>query len=169
MLLTGHKSRAIFDRYNIINEQETARTPGTSSSSIWRSRRRRRQPGGGPTRPALPPRAPPPSASCDAPPRKGARYDREPGGGGRTPPVCAPQVASSPPYGPASDRGTRGNWAGRRGRTRTRRARPSLQARRPGGPDALLGDMQSDRLGGGSPSQRGASAINCCYPALISF
>ena len=38
--------------------------------------------------------------------------------------------------------------------TDTRRARPSLQARRPGGPDALLGDMQSDRLGGGSPSQR---------------
>ena len=36
----------------------TASTPGTNSSSIWRSRRRRRQPGGGPTRPVPPPRAP---------------------------------------------------------------------------------------------------------------
>ena len=51
-----------------------------------------------------PPRAPHhPSASYDAAPRKDARASREPGGGGRTPPVCAPQVASSPPYGPASD------------------------------------------------------------------
>ena len=47
-------------------------TPGTSSSSIWRSRRRRCQPVGGPTRPAPPPRAPHHlSASYDAAPRKG--------------------------------------------------------------------------------------------------
>ena len=37
--------------------------------------------------------------------------------------------------------------------TGTRRARPSLQARRPGGSVALLGDTQADLLGGGSPSQ----------------
>ena len=49
----------------------TARTPGTSSSSIWRSRRRR--PAGARTRQEPPPRAPRrPSALCDAPPRKGA-------------------------------------------------------------------------------------------------
>ena len=91
-------------------------------------------------------------ASCDAPPRKGARHAREPGGGGRTPPVCAPQVAYRPPHGLASDRGTRGDGAGRRGRTRPR-AGPD-RASKPRGPDALLGDTQSDRLGGGSPNQR---------------
>ena len=42
MLLTGHKSRTIFDRYNIIHERELL-APGTSSSPIWRSRRRRPQ------------------------------------------------------------------------------------------------------------------------------
>ena len=72
MLLTGHKSRAIFDRYNIINEQEpldagdqlvaylAQHAPGDAA---WRA---------APTRPAPPRRAPfRPSASCDAPPRKG--------------------------------------------------------------------------------------------------
>ena len=78
MLLTGHKSRAIFDRYNIIQAaaltSRNCSTPGTSSSSIWRSRRRRCQPVGGPTRSTPPPRAPHhPSASYDAAPRKGAR------------------------------------------------------------------------------------------------
>ena len=70
----------------------------------------------GPTRSVPPPRAPHhPSASCDAPPHKGAWYAREPGGGGRTPPVCAPRVGLGPtPYGLASDRGTRGD--GRLGR-----------------------------------------------------
>ena len=93
MLLTGHKSRAIFDRYNIIHEQELL-DAGTNSSSIWRSRRRRGQPVGGPTRPAPPPR---PSALCDAAPRKGARPDSRPGGGGgRTPPVCALRLAPRP-------------------------------------------------------------------------
>ena len=41
-----------------------------------------------------------------------------------------------PEYGPASDRGTRGNGAGRRGRTRTR-AGPD-RASRPGGPEAPM-------------------------------
>ena len=58
MLLTGHKTRAIFDRYNFINEQElleagdqlveylAQHTPGDAA---WRA---------GPTRPPPPPRAP---------------------------------------------------------------------------------------------------------------
>ena len=153
MLLTGHKSRAIFDRYNIIHEQELLDAGDQLVAYLAQQGRRRCQPVGGPTRPAPPPRAPRrPSASCDAPPRKGARHAREPGGGGRTPPVCAPQVAYRPPHGLASDRGTRGDGAGRRGRTRPR-AGPD-RASKPRGPDALLGDTQSDRLGGGSPNQR---------------
>ena len=54
MLLTGHKTRAIFDRDNIINEHELLEA-------------------GGPTQPAPPARAPHRlSASCGAPPRKRA-------------------------------------------------------------------------------------------------
>ena len=66
--------------------------------------------------------------------------------------LCAADRAQVNTAGPARGRGTRGNGAGRRGPTRTR-AGPD-QASRPGGPDALLGDMQPDRLGGGSLSQR---------------
>ena len=73
MLLTGHKSRAIFDRYNIINEQELL-DAGDQLVAYLAQQARRWQPVGGPTRPAPPPRAPRrPSASCDAAPRKGAR------------------------------------------------------------------------------------------------
>ncbi len=153
MLLTGHKSRAIFDRYNIINEQELLDAGDqlveylAQQAQAVPARRRPHTAG-----PAAPRTARRPSASCDAPPRKGARHAREPGGGGRTPPVCAPQVAYRPPHGLASDRGTRGDGAGRRGRTRPR-AGPD-RASKPRGPDALLGDTQSDRLGGGSPNQR---------------
>ena len=151
MLLTGHKSRAIFDRYNIIHEQELLDAGDQLVEYLAQQAqavpaRRRRHPAG--TAARAPRR---PSASCDAPPRKGARYAREPRGGGRTPPVCAPQVASRPTYGPARDRGTRGT--GRADAAEHGHAGPD-RASRPGGPDALLGDMQSDRLGGGSPSQR---------------
>ena len=75
---------------------------------------------------------------CASTPRKGARYAPEPGGGGRTPPVYAPQVASRP---------TRTGWPvivahvatmgrGRRGRTPAR-AGPD-RASRPGGPEAPM-------------------------------
>ena len=53
----------------IVDRVRNCSTPGTSSSPIWHSRRRR--PAGARTRPARAPRRP--SASCDAPPRKGAR------------------------------------------------------------------------------------------------
>ena len=90
------------------------------------------QPGGGPTRSAPPPRAlPRPSASCDAAPRKGARPPRHRlAAGGRTPPTCAPRLAHR--YDPARDRGTRGDGAGRRGRTRARARRPVIGNAQPG-------------------------------------
>ena len=71
-LLTGHKTRAIFDRYNIINEQEQLEA-GDQLVAYLGSTHRRCPVAGGPTRPAPPLRAPRrPFASCDAPPRKRA-------------------------------------------------------------------------------------------------
>ena len=78
---------------------------------------------------APPPRAlRQPSASCDAPPRKGARppgnssRPRTGGCGGSpdTARLCAGDCIQAPEYGPARDRGTRGDGAGRRGRPRAR-------------------------------------------------
>ena len=57
MLLTGHKSRAIFDRYNIINEQELL-DAGDQLVAYLAQHAQGCQPVGGPTRPAPPPRAP---------------------------------------------------------------------------------------------------------------
>ena len=75
MLLTGHKSRAIFDRYNIIHEQELLEAGDQLVAYLAQQAqqaqavpaRQRPHPAG----PATPP-PPRPFASCDAPPRKGA-------------------------------------------------------------------------------------------------
>ena len=100
MLLTGHKSRAIFDRYNIIHEQELLDAGDQLVAYLAQQAQavpaRRRPHAAGP-----PPRAPHhPSASYDAPPRKGARppWHRHASGGGsgRTPPACAPRLTHGP-------------------------------------------------------------------------
>ena len=97
MLLTGHKSRAIFDRYNIIHEQELLDAGDQLVAYLAQQApaapaRRRLHTAG--------PRAPHhPSASYDAPPHKGARppWHRHASGGGsgRTPP--AQGAAQDPP------------------------------------------------------------------------
>ena len=126
MLLTGHKSRAIFDRYNIIHEQELL----DAGDQLV----------GGPTRPAPPPRAgPPPRATHHR--IKGARppdNSSRPrtgwcGGSPDTARLCAGDCIQAPEYGPARDRGTRGDGAGRRGRPRARTSpdRGSTPALRP--------------------------------------
>ena len=84
MLLTGHMSRAIFDRYNIIHEQELL-DAGDQLVEYLAQQAQAGQPVGGPTRPVPPPRAPHhPSASYDAAPRKGQRGAA---GAGHRPPV----------------------------------------------------------------------------------
>ena len=104
MLLTGHKSRAIFDRYNIINEQELLDAGDQLVAYLAQQAQ---------TTPRAHPTAAPrqPSASCDAPPRKG--------GAGHRPSV---RRGSRPGhrYEPARDRATRGDGAGRRRRPRAR-------------------------------------------------
>ena len=68
MLLTGHKSRAIFDRDNIIHEQELLEAGDQLVAYLAQQARTPR----GRARPtAAAPRRP--SASCDALPRKGAQ------------------------------------------------------------------------------------------------
>ena len=71
ILLTGHKSRAIFDRYNIIHEQELLETGDQLVAYLAQHAQAQARPAGARTRPARAPRRP--SASCDAPPRKRAR------------------------------------------------------------------------------------------------
>ena len=71
MLLTGHKTRAIFDRYNIINEQELLEAGDQLVAYL--AQHAQATPRGGrphPPRTAVPRR---PFASCDALPRKRAR------------------------------------------------------------------------------------------------
>ena len=72
MRLTGHTSRTIFDRYNIINEQELLEAGDQLVAYL--AQHAQTTPRGGRTRPAPLSRAPcRPSASCDALPRKGGR------------------------------------------------------------------------------------------------
>ena len=63
-----------------------------------------------------------------------------------TTPLCAAARVQANRCEPASDHGTRGDGASRRGQPRAR-AGPD-RASRPGGPVALLGDTQADLLGG---------------------
>ena len=135
MLLTGHKSRAIFDRYNIIQRAGTARrrgparrvsgaagAGGTSPSAAPHGRTRRPA-----HRITPPPRTTRHRVRAHGPPGTGAR----PGAAvaGHRPPVRRGSRTGHR-YDPARDRGPRGDGAGRRGRnTRTRRASPRV----PGG------------------------------------
>ena len=101
MLLTGHKSRAIFDRYNIINEQELL---DAGDQLVAYLVQQAQAPAGARTRPARAPHHP--SASSDAAPRKGRTAPRHRrvarGWRGRAPPVCARGIASSTPWGDMS-------------------------------------------------------------------
>ena len=109
MLLTGHKSRAIFDRYNIIHEQELLEAGDQLVAYLAQQAQEvpaRRRPHA--VDPAAPRTASRPFASCDTAPRKGARppgHRRVAGGGsGRTPLACAPRLTHGPPIrtGPRS-------------------------------------------------------------------
>ena len=133
MLLTGHKSRAIFDRYNIIHEQELARRRGPAGRLSGAAGAGGASPPAVPRGQLRPPRAPPPRpfASFDAAPRKSAPL--RVGGGWRGPdhrPFVAPGIASRPTVR-ASQR-SRHTWR-RGGPTRptpgTHLARPRLHAR----------------------------------------
>ena len=74
MLLTGHKTRAIFDRYNIINEQELLEAGDQLVEYLAQHAQAQAPPRARAPDRGRCPRAPRrPSASCDAPPRKGAR------------------------------------------------------------------------------------------------
>ena len=137
MLLTGHKSRAIFDRYNIIHEQELLDAGDQLVAYLAQQAqavpaRQRPHPGG----PATPRTAPPPSPRATHHRVRARRTpaSRAAGAGHRL--SVRRRSRRGPEYGPASDRGTRGNGAGRRGRTRTR-AGPD-RASRPGGPEAPM-------------------------------
>ena len=173
MLLTGHKSRAIFDRYNIINEQELL--DAGDQLVAYLAQQAQAAPAGRrlhPVGPAAPRTASPlrlvrrttppprathhPSASCDAPPHKGAWYAREPGGGGPDT-ACLCAAGRSRPNTVRAGQRSWHTW--RRGgptwpNTGTRPAQPSLK---PGGraPSAPAAAAQS------------ASARHRCVWALI--
>ena len=68
MLLTGHKTRAIFDRYNIIHEQELLEAGDQLVAYL--AQHAQATPRGGRPHPARTAAPRSPFASCDAPPRK---------------------------------------------------------------------------------------------------
>ena len=108
MLLTGHKSRAIFDRHNIINEQELLDAGDQLVAYLAQQAQapRGRSHAEAVGRPAH--RA--------APPPPATRHRVRGAGGGWTPPVCAPRVAPRPHDGSVRDRSTRGDDIGGAGR-----------------------------------------------------
>ena len=164
MLLTGHKTRAIFDRYNIINEQELLEA-GDQLVAYLDQHAQARRPAGARTRPARAPRRP--SASCDAPPRKGARSPgtgsqlRAAGAGHR--PSGRRRSRPDHRYEPARDRGTRGDGAGRRGQPRARAQGLDNQLlQRPPPPGRSDADGQRcERLGGLLGFYESGRPINC--------
>ena len=107
MLLTGHKSRAIFDRYNIVNEQELLDAGDQLVAYLAQPVPARRRTH------TVSPAAP--STSCDAAPRKGARPPRTGAWPGAAvagpPPACAPQIT----HGPQIRTGPRSRHTRRRG------------------------------------------------------
>ena len=125
MLLTGHKSRAIFDRYNIIHEQELLDAGDqlveylAQQAQAVPARRRPHLAGTAAPRTAA---GPPPRATHhrvrtrDTQHRLATSRRREPD----TARLCAVARVQATGYEPASDRVTRDNRAGRRGRTRAR-------------------------------------------------
>ena len=127
MLLTGHKSRAIFDRYNIIHEQELldAGDPAGRLSGAAGA--------GGASPPAAPHGRTCRPAYRLAPPPRATRHrvSAAGGGGGRTPTarLFAAARARANRYEPASDRGTPGDGAGRRRQTRARARRLAPRGR----------------------------------------
>ena len=137
MLLTGHKSRAIFDRYNIIHEQELLDAGDQLVEYLAQQAQavpaRQRPHPAGPCHPAHR-ITPSPRATHHRVRARRTPASRAAGAGHRLP--VRRRSRRGPEYGPASDRGTRGNGAGRRGRTRTR-AGPD-RASRPGGPEAPM-------------------------------
>ena len=89
MLLTGHKSRAIFDRYNIIHEQELLDAGDQLVAYLAQPVPARRRSH------AVDPAAPR-TASPLRLVRRGNRVRAAGGGGGRTPPTCSPRLAHRP-------------------------------------------------------------------------
>ena len=128
MLLTGHKTRAIFDRLQHHQRTGTPRGPGSAGRLSGAARTGdapwARAPGQPAPRAAPPPRATHHRVRRASGPPAPARPPRAGGAAGRrTPPVCAPRLAPRPHDGPARDRGTRSDGAGRRRRPRARARR----------------------------------------------
>ena len=139
MLLTGHKSRAIFDRYNIIHEQELLDAGDQLVEYLAQQAQavpaRRRSHAAGPRRPAHrtgpPPRAPRHRVS---PPGTGS----QPQAGGRRGPDTARRCAAARAQATHGRAGPRSWHTRQRGgptqpTTGTRRARPRLRGSMPRG------------------------------------